>query len=137
MDCTIGKYNQLHEQINIFAKTKLEEEQIEIDPKYFPIFHLLMGNSLLFNELQQKTELSKSTLSDVINKFVKMEYLKKVTCPNDKRNLYIGLTPKGREIVQKINKIDSEFEKKAFKGLTVAEINSFNQHLEQIFQNLS
>ncbi len=136
MDCTIGKYNRLHEQINLYAKSRLDQEQIEIDPKYFPIFHLLMNGKLLFNELQLKTELSKSTLSDVINKFVKSGYLEKVTCINDKRSIYIRLTNKGEVVVQKINKIDAEFNEMAFNGLSDAEILAFNQQLDQIFKNL-
>ncbi len=137
MNCIIGKYHELSNQAEIFAKKRLEEVGIEINPKYFPIFHTLTNGNLLFNELQAQTELSKSTLSDVINKWVKLGYVQKFECPVDKRNVYVGLTEKGMLMVHKINQIDMEFQQKALKGFGDTEIIDFNQKIEKIIENLS
>ncbi len=137
MNCIIGKYHELSNQAEIFAKKQLEEAGIEINPKYFPIFHILTNGNLLFNELQAQTELSKSTLSDVINKWVKLGYVQKFECPVDKRNVYVGLTEKGMLMVHKINRIDMEFQQRALSGFTDTEIIDFNQKIEKIIENLS
>ncbi len=137
MTCIIGKYHELSNQAEIFAKKQLDEAKIELNPKYFSILHILTNGNLLFNELQSQTELSKSTLSDVINKWVKLGYVQKFECPVDKRNVYIGLTEKGMLTVHKINRIDMEFQQRALKDFTDSEIIDFNRKLEKIIKNLS
>ncbi|MEI6293136.1 MAG: MarR family transcriptional regulator [Methanomicrobiales archaeon] len=55
---------------------------------------------ITFSQLAGITRNSKPTISEMINKFVRMECVYREPCPDDGRILYIRLTDKGQKIAQ-------------------------------------
>jgi DNA-binding MarR family transcriptional regulator len=53
-----------------------------------------------FSKLAQITKNSKPTITEMVNKFVRMECVYREKCPDDGRIFYIRLTRKGQEIVR-------------------------------------
>ena len=53
-----------------------------------------------FSRLAEITRNSKPTITEMINKFVRMECVYRERCPNDGRVLYIRLTDKGQRIAK-------------------------------------
>ena len=53
-----------------------------------------------FSKLAEITRNSKPTITEMINKFVRMECVYRERCPDDGRILYIRLTEKGKKIAQ-------------------------------------
>jgi DNA-binding MarR family transcriptional regulator len=53
-----------------------------------------------FSRLAEITRNSKPTITEMINKFVRMECVYREPCPEDGRILYIRLTDKGKKIAQ-------------------------------------
>jgi DNA-binding MarR family transcriptional regulator len=53
-----------------------------------------------FSRLAEITRNSKPTITEMINKFVRMECVYRERCPDDGRILYIRLTEKGKRIAQ-------------------------------------
>jgi DNA-binding MarR family transcriptional regulator len=53
-----------------------------------------------FSRLAEITRNSKPTITEMINKFVRMECVYRKPCTDDKRILYIRLTDKGQKIAQ-------------------------------------
>jgi len=53
-----------------------------------------------FSRLAEITKNSKPTITETINRFVRMECVYRESCPEDKRILYIRLTEKGKKIAQ-------------------------------------
>jgi DNA-binding MarR family transcriptional regulator len=53
-----------------------------------------------FSRLAEITQNSKPTITEMINRFVRMECVYREPCPDDGRILYIHLTEKGRKIAQ-------------------------------------
>lgn len=53
-----------------------------------------------FSRLAEITRNSKPTITEMINKFVRMECVYRESCPNDGRILYIRLTEKGQKIAK-------------------------------------
>ncbi|MFA5415762.1 MAG: MarR family winged helix-turn-helix transcriptional regulator [Methanoregula sp.] len=51
-----------------------------------------------FSSLAEITKNSKPTITEMINKFVRMECVYREPCPDDGRILYIRLTEKGKKI---------------------------------------
>lgn len=51
-----------------------------------------------FSRLAEITRNSKPTITEMINKFVRMECVYRESCPDDGRILYIRLTEKGQKI---------------------------------------
>jgi DNA-binding MarR family transcriptional regulator len=56
--------------------------------------------SVTFSRLAEITRNSKPTITELINKFVRMECVYREPCPNDRRILYIRLTEKGKKIAK-------------------------------------
>jgi DNA-binding MarR family transcriptional regulator len=53
-----------------------------------------------FSRLAEITRNSKPTITEMINKFVRMECVYRQRCPDDGRILYIHLTDKGKKVAQ-------------------------------------
>lgn len=53
-----------------------------------------------FSRLAEITRNSKPTITEMVNKFVRMECVYREPCPDDGRILYIRLTEKGKKIAQ-------------------------------------
>ncbi len=53
-----------------------------------------------FSRLAEITRNSKPTITEMVNKFVKMECVYRERCPDDGRVLYIRLTEKGQRVAQ-------------------------------------
>ncbi len=53
-----------------------------------------------FSRLAEITRNSKPTITEMINRFVRMECVYREQCPDDGRILYIRLTDKGKKIAQ-------------------------------------
>ena len=53
-----------------------------------------------FSRLAEITRNSKPTITEMINKFVRMECVYREPCPDDGRIMYIRLTEKGQKIAQ-------------------------------------
>jgi len=81
---------------------------------------------LIFNEVSNIWKISKSSLSDIINKYENQGLIKKCNCSEDKRSVYISLKPEALYIVQKLLSIDAEF-----LGLM---LNDFDDNEKQIFE---
>jgi DNA-binding MarR family transcriptional regulator len=57
-------------------------------------------DEVTFSRLAEITHNSKPTITEMINKFVRMECVYREPCPDDGRILYIRLTDKGQKIAQ-------------------------------------
>ena len=57
-------------------------------------------DEVTFSRLAEITNNSKPTITEMINKFVRMECVYREPCPNDGRILYIRLTDKGQKIAK-------------------------------------
>ncbi len=53
-----------------------------------------------FSRLAEITRNSKPTITEMVNKFVRMECVYRDPCPHDRRVLYIRLTDKGQKIAR-------------------------------------
>jgi DNA-binding MarR family transcriptional regulator len=57
-------------------------------------------DEVTFSRLAEITHNSKPTITEMINKFVRMECVYREPCPDDGRILYIRLTDKGQKIAK-------------------------------------
>ena len=84
------------------------------------------GSALIFNEISNIWEISKSSLSDIINKYESQGLIKKCNCLEDKRTVYVSLKSEALYIVRKLLSIEAEF-----LGLM---LNDFDNNEKQIFE---
>jgi len=79
--------NNMEKQIGIPLGLTLSQAKVIINiDKY---------SSLTHNHLSKKCNISKSTLSEILDTMEKKDLVERVRCENDRRKVYVNLTPKG------------------------------------------
>jgi DNA-binding MarR family transcriptional regulator len=73
-----------------------------------------------FSRLAEITRNSKPTITEMINKFVRMDCVYRQRCPDDGRILYIHLTDKGKKVAQA--------EKYALRQMIERMVHSLDEH---------
>lgn len=124
----LDKINEINSISNKFIDKKIKEEGLPILQNHIPLFYILPedGSALIFNEISNIWEISKSSLSDIINKYESQGLIKKCNCLEDKRTVYVSLKSEALYIVRKLLSIEAEF-----LGLM---LNDFDNNEKQIFE---
>ncbi len=126
--CILDKINEINSVSNKFIEKKIKEEGLPILQNHIPLFYILPedGSALIFNEISNIWKISKSSLSDIINKYESQGLIKKCNCLEDKRTVYVSLKSEALYIVRKLLSIEAEF-----LGLM---LNDFDNNEKQIFE---
>ncbi len=104
---------EVYEEINFKEITRKQFKYLKIIREH---------NKVTFSELADLFNVSKPTLTETINRFLKAKLVKKTRCANDQRVYYISLTKKG-ETLAMTNELESKKAvSKIFERLTEDEI---------------
>lgn len=80
-----------------------QNEGIEFDASWFPVFYLLSKNDALpIKELSEQTEVSHPAASQLITNLKNKNLVTSVTCSDDGRRQLVTLTVKGRALLNDI-----------------------------------
>ncbi|UUV17621.1 MarR family winged helix-turn-helix transcriptional regulator [Fusobacteria bacterium ZRK30] len=101
----------VNKRFNDNLKAEFKIKEIPIKLKHIDLFMILYecGEKIEFKNLVKIWGISKSTVSETITRYVKLDLLKKENTTTDKRLVYISLTEKGNDYADKINGITHEF----------------------------
>jgi DNA-binding MarR family transcriptional regulator len=102
---------------NIFSECGLSDMTVK-QIAYLKIID--QHGEITFSRLAEITRNSKPTITELINRFVRMECVFRERCPDDGRILYIRLTEKG----QKIAKADQAAMQRVIERM----VNSLDEH---------
>ena len=131
----ISKIHQISGRI--FSK-KLKEYKIEINPGQGRIlFALWEKDGISIQELAQKTSLGKSTLTSMLNRLEKAEYIQLKRSSKDDRKKIITLTEKDKQLHEKYEELSKEMNQLFYNGFSNKEIDIFEQYLEKALKNLT
>lgn len=137
-ECIIGKIRTISLQSDKFLNKRIKEENISILRNHIPLFYILpySGEKMLFNELSKIWDISKSSLSDIVNKYEALGIVTKCSCTDDKRTVYIGLTNKALCIKDKLDEIEDEFLDIMLNEFTNEEREIFETYIKKSISNL-
>ena len=80
-----------------------QNEGIDFDASWFPVFYLLSKNeSLSIKELSEQTEVSHPAASQLITNLKNKNLVTSATCTDDGRRQLVTLTDKGRSLLNEI-----------------------------------
>ena len=118
---------------NIQDQIKLEISKSNLNITEFSVLETLyhkgqqtihqIGNSIL---------ISSGSMTYVIDKLEKKDLLKRTDCPNDRRAIFIVLTPKGEDLMDKIMPEYQEFINHMFDSLNTEEAGMLVELLQKI-----
>ena len=131
----ISKIHQISGRI--FSK-KLKQYKIEINPAQGRILFVLWEkDGISIQELAKKTSLGKSTLTSMLNRLEKSNYIQMRRSSKDDRKKIITLTEKDKQLHEKYKELSNEMIQLFYKGFSDKEIDTFEQYLEKSLKNLT
>jgi DNA-binding MarR family transcriptional regulator len=102
---------------NIFSECGLSDMTVK-QIAYLKVID--QHGEITFSRLAEITRNSKPTITEMINRFVRMECVFRERCPDDGRILYIRLTEKGQKI--------AKAEQAAMQRVIERMVNSLDEH---------
>jgi len=116
----------------------LKEYGIEINSAQGRImFALWQADGISINELAQKTQLKKSTLTSMLDRLQKMGYVRRQRCKKDRRKILIKRTNKDKNLENRYVELSGEITKLFYKGFSDSQIDRFENDLAKILDNLT
>ena len=94
-------------------------------PQCHTIMEIGLAKSLSVNELAEKMNLDKSTVSRQVEKLVQEEIVERITAIEDRRRVNISLSPKGASIYTTMNKAMNEQFQTAFRQIPTKDLEIF------------
>lgn len=126
----IYTYNWTTERI----KHILDKE--DLTPQQFNILRILRGSETPLSTLQIRERMldKMSDTSRIVDRLVLKGLSKKTTCKQDKRLVDVIITDKGKKLLQRLDKHETDIES-VMKSLSEPEAQLFNQLLDKIRQS--
>lgn len=137
----IATYNSLlRTQINDFLKNKLREAGNEdLVPSHGTILSLVYrnGGRVQIKTIYDTLLKQKPTITEMINRLVKLGYLRKEGCQEDKRVTYVVATEKALTFQQDFNRISQELITKVFDNFSEEEKDEFTRLMIKAIKNFT
>ena len=92
-------------------------------------------NGLMMKDIANLIGKNKSTVTELVNKLLKLGYIKKEKSQTDKRVTLISLTEKGKSIRDTFDTISQNLVKTAYQGFTNEEEETFLRLLKKLYTN--
>ncbi len=116
----------------------LKEYNIKINSAQGRImFALWQADGISINELAQKTQLKKSTLTSMLDRLETMGYIRRQRSTKDRRKILIKRTNKDKTLESKYVELSQEITKLFYKGFSKSQIDRFENNLAKILDNLT
>lgn len=101
------------------------------------LYELHKHTSLSQNELGEYTFKDAPTVTRIIDLLAKKSLVKRKMCKEDRRKYNIELTKKGTEKIEFLLPSVIEYRKTGWQGLTKADLNTLNDILDKVFENMN
>ena len=131
----LAKAEQAHLQ---HTRNRFSQEGLDITPvQWLVLFTLFKKDGEIITQLAKRCYLDNSTITGVIDRLEKAEYVAREPLEGDRRVYKIVLLPKAHDIRKKVSKINDSIFKDMIDGCTSDEIAIFRKVLLNIFEKLN
>jgi len=121
----------------IFAQILKENGIDQINPAQGRIlFVLWKKDEIPISELAKETQLSKSTLTSMLDRLEKAGHITRIRSEKDRRTILLKLTEKDKSLQKVYNKVSDEMTKIFYREFSQEEIDEFEGYLKRILTNL-
>ena len=95
----VRKFNSLGHECNLEISDKLGMSELQLNQlHYLKIIDRTVN--MTFGKFTQILKVTKPSVTEIVNKLIKLDVVEKSQCTRDKRIFYIKLTEKGRNITR-------------------------------------
>lgn len=110
----------------------------ELFPSHIQILMVLSNHKqLTMSEISKQINVINSNLTPLVDKLIKMSYLKRQPYKKDRRVVHISLTPSGKAFVEKHKKYVEELLTEKLEKLTDEQVAEMGVHLKALFDLVS
>ena len=129
---------KIHQITNRIFKQMLKEYGIkELNPGQGQIlFALWQEDGVPIHELSKKTQLTKSSLTTMLDRLQNSGFLKREDDENDRRIIIVKLSEKSKNLQKKYVDVSKKMTEVFYGTLTEEEIDQFEGYLRRILNNL-
>jgi len=129
---------KIHQITNRIFKQMLKDYGIEeLNPGQGRIlFALWKKDDVPIHELSERTQLTKSTLTTMLDRLEEADFLKRETDENDGRIFKVKLSEKSKALQKKYVDVSKKMTELFYGTLTEKEIDQFEGYLRRILDNL-
>ena len=100
------------------------------------LFVLWKEDNVPIKKLSQETQLSKSTLTSMLERLESSGHILRLPSEQDRRVTYVRLTEKNKELKQRYEEISETMVQLYYRGFSGEEIIEFEDYLRRILDNL-
>ena len=100
------------------------------------LFVLWKEDNVPIKKLSQETQLSKSTLTSMLERLESSGHILRLPSEQDRRVTYVRLTEKNKELKQRYEEISETMTQLYYRGFSGEEITEFEDYLRRILDNL-
>ncbi len=130
--------SKIKKRMTEFIEKSLEEKGLDdLVPSYGNILTVLYDNNgrLSMKAIGQLIGKDKSTITALVNKLLKLGYVKKEKCQDDRRVTYIIFTEKGKAIEGKVDDISKKVSLTTYKNFSKEEKEILLKLLKKMYNN--
>ena len=129
---------KIHQITNRMFTQMLKEYGIkELNPGQGRIlFALWQEDDVSIRELSKKTQLTKSTLTTMLDRLENADFLKRGSDKNDRRIIKVKLSEKSKKLQKKYVDVSTKMTDVFYGTFTEEEIDQFEEYLRRILNNL-
>jgi len=95
----VRKFNTLGQECNLDISDKLGLSELQINQLHY-LKVIDRTDNMTFGKFAEILSVTKPSVTEIVNKLIKLNLVEKSQCCKDKRIYYIRLTEKGRNIVR-------------------------------------
>ncbi len=123
----IYSYNWMNEKLKIFF------EKEDITQQQFNILRILRGAAepLSTSQIRQRMLDKMSDTSRIVDRLIAKAFVKKITCPLDKRMVDVTITTKGKKLLEKLDVFELTMDEVA-GSLTETDAKMLNRLLDKL-----
>jgi len=116
-------YNHYDQRLSPFGLTS---------PQYFVFNALWMGDGISIGELGERVSLDTSTLTGIIDRMERNDYVERKPNPGDRRSVLVFLTPKARKVGPHILEFADELDATLKQPFSQKEMDVFERVLKSL-----
>lgn len=127
----VAKLTGLTKECNLELSQRLGMAELQLNQLHY--LKIINGYiELTFSRFAEILNVSKPSVTEIVNKLIKVDCVKKVQSPNDGRIYYIQLTEKGKNIAQVSNLAEQKLVDIILRTLDDEEIDLFVQMVRKL-----
>jgi len=124
----------MQEMLRVLKKRDIEQAEVILSIEQHAVLHILnkRESDVILKEMADTMGKDKSAMLRIIDVLEKKELARRAVDPKDRRKKYLMVTKKGKQVIEKFLKIESEIRTELKEGLTKEDMKTFYKVVNHI-----